>query len=42
MANELSARVEIDAVGNIRVLSAVSAAWNSYFSFDGITFDTRA
>jgi hypothetical protein len=41
MANELPARVEIDTSGQVRVLSAQSASWYSYFSLDGITFDTR-
>lgn len=41
VANGKFARVEVDASGQVRVLSADDASWFSFVSLDGVTFDTR-
>ena len=42
IANNKFARIEVTSAGVVQVVAADDASWFSFFSLDGITFDTRA
>ena len=42
MANDKFARLEVTSGGVVQVVAADSATWYTYFSLDGISFDTES
>ena len=41
LANNFNARLDIDTSGNVFVSAADNASWFSFFTLDGVNFDTR-
>jgi hypothetical protein len=41
MANNRMARLEIASAGTVQIIAADDASWFNFFSFDGVSFDTR-
>ncbi len=41
MANDAFARITVDTSGNVTVPAATNASWFTFFSLDGMSFDTR-